>query len=117
MPDWASSWSTSVVLPWSTWAMMAMLRSDMGFLKGVSGSEEGELGGERRPNRQLELALCDPADAAPWPSCCAMQPRYDPRRSVQDPEISCLLIDTIMKRQVFCLSRLRCCALHRTLDL
>ena len=29
MPDWASSWSTSVVLPWSTWAMMAMLRSDM----------------------------------------------------------------------------------------
>src|SRR5579862_5554313 len=28
-PDWASSWSTSVVLPWSTWAMMAILRSDM----------------------------------------------------------------------------------------
>jgi hypothetical protein len=28
-PDWASSWSTSVVLPWSTWAMMAMLRIDM----------------------------------------------------------------------------------------
>ena len=26
VPDWRSSWSTIVVLPWSTWAMMAMLR-------------------------------------------------------------------------------------------
>jgi hypothetical protein len=26
VPDWRSSWSTMVVLPWSTWAMMAMLR-------------------------------------------------------------------------------------------
>ena len=26
VPLWRSSWSTSVVLPWSTWAMMAMLR-------------------------------------------------------------------------------------------
>ena len=26
VPDWRSSQSTSVVLPWSTWAMMAMLR-------------------------------------------------------------------------------------------
>ena len=26
VPDWRSSWSTSVVLPWSTWAMIAMLR-------------------------------------------------------------------------------------------
>src|SRR5688572_14009426 len=26
VPDWRRSWSTSVVLPWSTWAMMAMLR-------------------------------------------------------------------------------------------
>ena len=26
VPDWRKSWSTSVVLPWSTWAMMAMLR-------------------------------------------------------------------------------------------
>src|SRR5437879_4966771 len=26
VPDWASSLSTSVVLPWSTWAMIAMLR-------------------------------------------------------------------------------------------
>ncbi len=25
-PVWLSMWSTSVVLPWSTWAMMAMLR-------------------------------------------------------------------------------------------
>jgi hypothetical protein len=31
-PDWASSWSTSVVLPWSTWAMMAMLRR---FMRGL----------------------------------------------------------------------------------
>eukprot|EP00952_Eustigmatos_sp_NYUAD-ZCMA_P008166 34179-Eustigmatos_ZCMA.PRE.1 len=30
VPDWRSSWSTMVVLPWSTWAMMAMLR--MGLL-------------------------------------------------------------------------------------
>ena len=29
-PDCCSSRSTSVVLPWSTWAMMAMLRSFMG---------------------------------------------------------------------------------------
>ena len=28
-PDWRSSWSTSVVLPWSTCAMMAMLRMSM----------------------------------------------------------------------------------------
>jgi hypothetical protein len=26
VPDWRSNWSTMVVLPWSTWAMMAMLR-------------------------------------------------------------------------------------------
>ena len=26
VPDWRSNWSTKVVLPWSTWAMMAMLR-------------------------------------------------------------------------------------------
>ena len=26
VPDWRSSWSTMVVFPWSTWAMMAMLR-------------------------------------------------------------------------------------------
>ena len=26
VPLWRSSWSTSVVLPWSTWAMMATLR-------------------------------------------------------------------------------------------
>ncbi len=33
-PDWARSWSTRVVLPWSTWAMMAMLRRDMGSRSG-----------------------------------------------------------------------------------
>ena len=26
VPDWRSNWSTMVVLPWSTWAMMAILR-------------------------------------------------------------------------------------------
>ena len=26
VPDWRSNWSTMVVLPWSTWAMMAMFR-------------------------------------------------------------------------------------------
>ena len=32
VPDWRNSWSTSVVLPWSTWAMIAILRrgNDMG---------------------------------------------------------------------------------------
>ncbi len=29
VPAWRSMWSTSVVLPWSTWAMMAMLRIGM----------------------------------------------------------------------------------------
>ena len=29
VPDWRNSWSTSVVLPWSTWAMIATLRSFM----------------------------------------------------------------------------------------
>ena len=28
-PAWRNIWSTSVVLPWSTWAMMAMLRMSM----------------------------------------------------------------------------------------
>ena len=33
VPDWRRSWSTRVVLPWSTWAMIAMLRMarDMGL--------------------------------------------------------------------------------------
>src|ERR1700709_351299 len=30
VPDWRNNWSTSVVLPWSTWAMMAILRSGSG---------------------------------------------------------------------------------------
>jgi hypothetical protein len=32
VPDCLSSWSTSVVLPWSTWAMMAILRMSPGNL-------------------------------------------------------------------------------------
>ena len=32
-PDCWSSLSTRVVLPWSTWAMMAILRSFMGYPK------------------------------------------------------------------------------------
>src|ERR1700679_2511439 len=35
-PDCLSSWSTSVVLPWSTWAIMAILRISMG--RGAFGS-------------------------------------------------------------------------------
>src|ERR1700690_145113 len=31
VPDWRSMASTSVVLPWSTWAMMAMLRRSIGL--------------------------------------------------------------------------------------
>jgi hypothetical protein len=27
VPDWRSIWSTSVVFPWSTWAMIATFRS------------------------------------------------------------------------------------------
>ncbi len=32
-PDWRSNWSTRVVLPWSTWAIMATLRMFMGFAR------------------------------------------------------------------------------------
>ena len=39
VPDWRSNWSTMVVLPWSTWAMMAILRICLwlisGFLKQI----------------------------------------------------------------------------------
>ena len=38
VPDCCSSWSTRVVLPWSTWAMMAMLRR---FMSCSSGSDNG----------------------------------------------------------------------------
>lgn len=31
VPDWRSNWSTRVVLPWSTWAIIATLR--ISFLK------------------------------------------------------------------------------------
>jgi hypothetical protein len=38
VPDCLSSWSTSVVLPWSTWATMAILRRrSMDMAKGVPG--------------------------------------------------------------------------------
>ena len=36
LPLWRSSWSTSVVLPWSTWAMMARLRRLMGWFRQAS---------------------------------------------------------------------------------
>src|SRR5579859_1265500 len=116
-PDWASSWSTSVVLPWSTWAMMAMLRSDMGFLKACLGSEEGALVGERSHNRQLRVGACDPAAGPARPSCCAVQPKWGARGCAQDPEKPRLSHVTVMKLQVFCRRRLRRCALHHTLDL
>src|ERR1700733_5853407 len=85
-PDWASSWSTSVVLPWSTWAMMAMLRSDMRFWEGCLGGEEGALVGETRVNRQLELVGCDPAAPRRKPVSCAVQPRWGLRQRAQGPE-------------------------------
>ena len=41
-PDCLSNWSTKVVLPWSTWAMMAMLRICMNqFCWGSGGFIEG----------------------------------------------------------------------------
>ncbi|MNC90031.1 hypothetical protein D3C83_60660 [compost metagenome] len=41
VPDCCSSLSTSVVLPWSTWAMMAMLRSGRGMRSlGIPGKAE-----------------------------------------------------------------------------
>jgi hypothetical protein len=43
VPDWRSSLSTSVVLPWSTWAMMAMLRMARPGLGARSGGRAGSL--------------------------------------------------------------------------
>src|SRR5208283_2415618 len=49
-PDCCRSRSTSVVLPWSTWAMMAILRSFMGkaALRTTGAGSEGLQRGERR---------------------------------------------------------------------
>ena len=33
VPDWRNNWSTSVVLPWSTWAMIAILRRALDIKK------------------------------------------------------------------------------------
>ena len=41
VPLWRSNWSTSVVLPWSTWAMIAMLRICLCMLAFVL-SDSGE---------------------------------------------------------------------------
>ena len=40
-PLWRSSASTSVVLPWSTWAMMATLRRGFTRVSGFSGQSAG----------------------------------------------------------------------------
>ena len=47
--DWRSSLSTSVVLPWSTWAMIAIFRSLEVALEGSRGvrSFMGEAGGTK----------------------------------------------------------------------
>src|SRR5215472_13303877 len=42
-PDWRRRWSTSVVLPWSTWAMIATLRICMG--PGMRGCCAAQIGG------------------------------------------------------------------------
>src|SRR5690606_30848822 len=85
VPDWRRSWSTRVVLPWSTWAMMAQLRiagrlevfriEDM---KGGNGEAKAALSligalaetddhclvrGERGYPRAAEAHLPHPADA------------------------------------------------------
>jgi hypothetical protein len=89
----------------------------MGFLNGGLGGEEGALVGERSHNRQLELARCDPTDTPSWQRCCAVQPRWAIFIRPQGPEMLGFLPLTIMKTQVFCRTRLRVCAPHRTLDL
>jgi hypothetical protein len=41
-PAWRSMWSTSVVLPWSTWATMATFRMfSRGIMKGLAGRCRG----------------------------------------------------------------------------
>ena len=49
MPLWRSMASTSVVLPWSTWAMMAMLRIPL--FKHSSAIFNWETGVGRKPGR------------------------------------------------------------------
>ena len=48
-PDWRSIASTSVVLPWSTWATMAMLRRSLRgsvmWVAGMATPEVGVIGG------------------------------------------------------------------------
>ena len=40
VPDWRSSWSTMVVLPWSTWAMMAMFRICLSYVLWLGYAED-----------------------------------------------------------------------------
>ena len=52
-PDWRSMASTSVVLPWSTWAMIATLRMSVRWAMGAAteGMRPGARGGPRSKAR------------------------------------------------------------------
>src|SRR5271170_2200310 len=71
-PDCCRSRSTSVVLPWSTWAMMAMLRS---FMAEEAFSDGG------RPNHAGRAALSfgreDDGNATARPALAVALARYD----------------------------------------
>ena len=63
-PDWLSSLSTRVVLPWSTWAMIAMLRISMGawnagmLRRTHSGVRRADARGNRRSQLVAQLRRC-----------------------------------------------------------
>ncbi len=59
-PDWASRRSTSVVLPWSTWAMMAMLRRDMRACGGwaARSGRAGERASYSAPQHKASPGTC-----------------------------------------------------------
>jgi hypothetical protein len=87
VPDWRKSWSTSVVLPWSTWAMIAILRKgrDMkGFLRkpgyGLAAAVWGKsrLPGSGRTWARAYSLLCVATRAAgkrPVPGDVALRPQ------------------------------------------
>src|SRR3984957_18038719 len=66
VPDWRRSWSTSVVLPWSTWAMMAILRI---FSIRTGEGEPEKLAGDRLTYKGF---LTGPTVQA---GCCVIQSR------------------------------------------
>src|SRR6266540_1109678 len=73
-PDCCSSRSTKVVLPWSTWAMIATLRRFMGCIKNRARASKGPLlpgnrvsapRGAMRDRLARFLSLCGPAPLRP----------------------------------------------------